>query len=86
MANTIRVTRIDLEDDDGVGPVVGTVHVVVTSDDAVATAVAGGVVKRDQRLVALTRGAWNQLVGALRRPNTDAWPDGTIAHPVAKDP
>lgn len=86
MANTIRIAKIDLEDDDGVGPVHGTAHVVVTSDDAVATALDGGVIKRDARLVTLPRGAWNQLVAALRRPRTDVWPDGTIAHPVTKDP
>ncbi len=86
MANTIRILRIDLFDNDGVGPIVGEATVEVKSDDAVTSAVAGGVVKRDTRVVALTRTAWNQLVSALRRPNDDAWPDGTIAHPIAKAP
>lgn len=86
MANTIRVTRIDLEDDDGVGPVEGTAYVAVMSDDAVVTAVAGGVVKRDARRVRLSRAKWNALKDDLRRPNGDDWPDATIAHPITKDP
>lgn len=85
MALTIRVQRIDIIDPDGVGPIAAEVHTVTTSDDAAETAL-GFAVKGDARRCVLTRPAFNALIGALRRPNTDTWPDGTLAHPITKAP
>lgn len=85
MALSIRVLRLVLEDPDGVGPVRGVVEAEVVENNAANTAVGLGR-NRDSRIVSLPRPAWNALLSALRRPNNDAWPDGTLAHPVAKDP
>lgn len=85
MARTIRVHRIDIADPDGTGPVNCEVHITVSDDDAAAIALGLGS-KGDVRKARLPRAAFNALVSALRRPVGDAWPDGVLAHPVAKDP
>lgn len=85
MTQSIRIVRIDIIDPDGVGPLQCSVGANVTTDDPVAVAVAGGI-SQDSRACVLGRPAFNALVGALRRPNTDNWPDGVIAHPVTKLP
>ena len=88
MARTIRITAVHLFDDDGVGPVRGTVEADVVSDD-VGDVALGSQKKHDARPCYLPRVAYNALVGALHRPNTDNYPDNTAgvpAHPVAKDP
>ena len=84
MARIVRVVRLDLGDDAGSGPVSGTVHVVI-SDDAAAAVALGMATAGDTRRVTLSRAAWNQLLSALKRPSGDSWPDGVLAHPVAKD-
>ena len=85
MARTIRVIKIELLDNDGIGPVRGEATVKVTDDDAGAVAL-GMSEKFDVRRVALSRAAFNSLVSALRRPSGDDFPDGTLPHPIAKDP
>jgi hypothetical protein len=85
MARTIRVHRIDVHDQAGSGPVECTVHVTVTDDDPTAVALKTNTFG-DVRRALLTRAAFNNLVGALKRPSGDDWPDGVLAHPVAKDP
>lgn len=85
MALTIRVQRIDIVDDDGAGPIRADVHTITSSDDA-AEAALGFSTKSDVRRCVLTRPAFNALLGALRRPNTDTWPDVTLAHPITKAP
>ncbi len=85
MARSIRIVRIDVYDQTGSGPVDCQVHAQVTDSDPNAAALNMALVG-DVRKATLTRAAFNNLVGALRRPNTDAWPDGVLTHPVAKDP
>jgi hypothetical protein len=88
MANpnlSIRVTTIDIVDPDGVGPLACTVGVQVTNADASAAPV-GFQQANDVRPAMLSRAAFNALVGALRRPNTDTWRDDLVAHPVQKAP
>lgn len=85
MTLSIRVQRIDIVDDDGVGPIKADVHTITTSDDP-AEAALGFATKSDVRRCVLTRPAFNALIGALRRPNTDNWPDVTLAHPITKAP
>lgn len=87
MATTIRVISFVIEDVTGSGPVKGTAAVIVKSDDPVAVAVSGGQIGApDTRPITLSRGAWNALIAAAQRDKGDAWPDGSIAHPIAKAP
>lgn len=85
MALTIRVTQIEVFDPDGTGAVRCQVVSEVKNDDASAVAV-GAATGSDSRLAVCSRAAFNAFIGALRRPNTDTWPDGTLPHPVTKLP
>lgn len=85
MALTIRVTQIEVFDPDGVGPVRCQVVSEVKNDDANANAV-GAAAGADSRTCVCTRAAFNAFIGALRRPSADAWPDGTLPHPISKLP
>lgn len=85
MTLSIRIVRVDIIDPDGVGPLQCSVGANVTTDEPVAIAVAGGV-SQDSRACVLGPPAFNALIAALRRPNTDAWPDGALARTVTKLP
>lgn len=85
MTQSIRVLRIDIIDPDGVGPLQCSVGTQITTDDPVAVASTGGV-SQDSRGCLLSRAAFNALIGAMRRPSNDGWPDGALAHPVTKLP
>ena len=85
MARRSRIFSILLveDEDDSVGPVRGEVVVEFASDDA--TAVALGEKTTDRRAVVLPRAAFNALKNALRRRRDDAWDDGVVPHPIAKE-
>lgn len=85
MALTIRVTQIEVTDADGVGPIACQVISEVKTDDANTVAV-GLRRSGDVRDCVCSRAAFNAFIGALRRPNTDTWPDGVLPHPVTKLP
>jgi hypothetical protein len=84
MTMTINATDLDMHDD-GSGPVTGRITCVVANDDPAAVAL-GVATKVDVRAVYCPRAAWNAFLGTLRRPPSDAWPDGTLPHVVARGP
>ncbi len=85
MARVPRIVRFDIDDQDGTGPSSVDVYTLVKDDDAGAVALGVGADVKVVRCF-LPRAALNAMQAALRRPNTDTWPDGVLPHPVAKDP
>lgn len=84
MALRIVITRIEIPAIPPAGPVPVVVHTKI--DDDAAGHQAMGVEKGDTRNCVLPRAAFNALVTALRRPNTDTFNDAVIPHPITKDP
>lgn len=86
MALTIRVQRLDIVDADGISPsVVADAYTITTSDDPKEVAL-GFAQKSDVRRVTIPRAAFTAIVNAAQRDKNDAWPDGSLAHPIAKAP
>jgi len=83
MALDKRVTRIDITDETGAGPVKVTVHAEIFESDPTVDRVFG---KRYHTLEGqLPRAGWNQLVAALKAKRGQ-WPVADVALPVTEDP
>lgn len=88
MPVNVRVTRLDLYDDDGIGPAKGELHLTI-SDDAVnadAASLGAGSIGKVVR-VKLPRAKWLALMGDLKRIKGETLPGSLDALcPVAEEP
>lgn len=85
MAKQIQLSVVEAIDDTP-GPTVRVRFVsTVTTDDPLSIAI-GGITVSDVRQGTVSRAAYDAFRAACQRDKTDTWPDGVLAHPIAKAP